>query len=68
MAGVMAGFARMCADAPGDAHLMLVGPDVSGVTDDPEGAGVLAECRDDVGGNSPRAVRARVHLAVDPHG
>ena len=43
MAGVMEGFARM--DGPTDAHLMLAGPDVSGVDDDPEGAEVLAECR-----------------------
>ena len=46
MAGVLTGFARMAADGPDDAHLMLAGPDVSGVTDDPEGAEVLAECRE----------------------
>ena len=45
MAGVLTGFIRMAADGPADAHLVLVGPDVSGVTDDPEGAAVLAECR-----------------------
>jgi trehalose synthase len=37
MAGVMKGFADHV-DGVGDAHLVLVGPDVSGVTDDPEGA------------------------------
>jgi trehalose synthase len=41
MPGVMAGFAG--ADLPGDVHLMLVGPAVTGVTDDPEGAEVLEE-------------------------
>jgi trehalose synthase len=42
MPGVMTGFAD--AGIPGDVHLMLVGPTVSGVTDDPEGAEVLNEC------------------------
>jgi trehalose synthase len=65
MSGVMAGFARMSADAPDDTHLMLVGPDVSGVADDPEGAGVLAECRERWHA-LPEAVRARVHLASIP--
>jgi len=41
MPGVMAGFAA--AGLPDDMHLMLVGPAVAGVTDDPEGAQVLAE-------------------------
>ena len=41
MPGVMAGFAS--AGLPDDMHLMLVGPAVAGVTDDPEGAEVLAE-------------------------
>jgi trehalose synthase len=42
MAGVMAAFGR--ADLPEDVHLMLAGPAVTGVTDDPEGAAVLGEC------------------------
>ena len=43
MAGVMEGFVRAVADDDLDgAHLMLAGPEVSGVTDDPEGAEVLA--------------------------
>ena len=66
MAGVMSGFVRAVADgAPGDTHLLLVGPAVTGVSDDPEGAAVLADCRagwralaDDM--------RARVHLASIP--
>jgi trehalose synthase len=43
MAGVLAGFAsRVCGRV--DADLALVGPEVDGVGDDPEGAAVLAEC------------------------
>jgi len=42
MPGVMAGFVR--ARLPDDVHLMLIGPAVTGVTDDPEGGEVLAEC------------------------
>ena len=55
----------MAADGPDDAHLMLVGPDVSGVTDDPEGADVLAECRA-LWSTVPDSVRRRVHLASIP--
>jgi trehalose synthase len=43
MAGVMTGFTEHGPAARG-AYLMLVGPSVSGVTDDPEGAEVYAEC------------------------
>jgi trehalose synthase len=46
-------------------HLMLAGPSVSGVTDDPEGAAVLEECREQWRA-LPDAVRARVHLAAIP--
>ena len=63
MPGVMKGFAG--APTADDVHLMLVGPDVSGVTDDPEGAEVLAECqatRQDL----PPGRRRRVHLASVP--
>lgn len=66
MAGVMEGFARWAASEPTtEAHLMLVGPAVAGVTDDPEGAEVLAECVEQWG-NLPPAVRPRVHLASIP--
>ena len=66
MAGVMEGFARAVADDDLDgAHLMLAGPDVSGVTDDPEGAEVLGECREEWN-HLPDAVRGRVHLASIP--
>ncbi len=43
MEGVMEGFVA-AAPAMVDAHLALVGPAVVGVTDDPEGAEVYAEC------------------------
>src|SRR5262249_32663600 len=43
MAGVMRGFAEHALPEQ-DAYLMLVGPSVSGVTDDPEGAEGYAEC------------------------
>ena len=65
MAGVLEGFVTMAADGRGDAHLMLVGPDVSGVTDDPEGAAVLAECRARWR-TVPESIRGRVHLASIP--
>lgn len=43
MAGVLEGFAEHVA-AHTKARLALVGPDVTAVTDDPEGRSVLAEC------------------------
>ncbi len=49
----------------GDAHLLLAGPSVAGVSDDPEGAEVLEEVkarRDEL----PDEKRARVHLASLP--
>lgn len=42
MPGVLAGFVDGAADT--GAHLILAGPNVSGVTDDPEGQEVLEEC------------------------
>jgi trehalose synthase len=65
MAGVLTGFVRMAAGGPDDAHLMLVGPDVSGVTDDPEGAEVFAECRAHWQ-TMPESMRRRVHLVSIP--
>ncbi len=64
--GVMEGFARLV--GPGDdggTHLALVGPDVSGVTDDPEGAEVLAEI-EEAWRNLPVHIRERVHLVSLP--
>jgi trehalose synthase len=62
-AGVLRAFADHLDD--GDAHLMLAGPSVAAVADDPEGAEVLGEVR-----AQRRAlgleVRQRVHLAQLP--
>jgi trehalose synthase len=65
MAGVLDAFVKMAAHGPDDAHLMLVGPDVTGVTDDPEGAAVFAECRARWA-TVPTAIRQRIHLASIP--
>jgi trehalose synthase len=63
MGGVLAGFVDHVS-AP-DAHLALVGPAVSGVSDDPEGEQVWSET---VAAWSalPRATRERVHLVTVP--
>ncbi len=66
MSGVMEGFALAVADDDLDgAHLILAGPDVSGVTDDPEGTEVLRDCTEEWN-HLPDAVRGRVHLASIP--
>jgi trehalose synthase len=65
MAGVLSAFVRMTASGPDDAHLMLVGPDVSAVSDDPEGSGVLADCRARWS-SLPYSIRARIHIACVP--
>jgi trehalose synthase len=65
MAGVLRGFANNVERLPADVHLLLVGPDVSGVTDDPEGAEVLAECRA-LWRRLPSPTRARSHLGCLP--
>ena len=65
MAGVLSAFADHVAPLSPRAHLMLVGPDVSGVTDDPEGAAVLADCRA-VWARLPEPVRRRCSLACIP--
>ena len=46
-------------------HLVIAGPDVEAVDDDPEGAEVLAEVRAALG-EMPGAVRERVHLVSLP--
>jgi trehalose synthase len=48
-----------------EAHLLLAGPSVAGVSDDPEGADVLTEVRTVLAG-LPAEVRSRVHLASLP--
>jgi trehalose synthase len=61
--GVMRGFVEHVAGD--DVHLVLAGPSVEAVTDDPEGAEVLAEARETLEGLEP-ARRARVHVACLP--
>jgi len=65
MAGVIEAFATMTLDGPDDAHLVLAGPDVSAVDDDPEGSAVFAECRARWS-VLPEASRSRIHLASIP--
>ncbi|MDQ2676970.1 MAG: glycosyltransferase, partial [Actinomycetota bacterium] len=60
--GVVSGFSRL---RHGEAHLLLAGPDVEAVSDDPEGAEVLAEVRRLREGLA-KDVRDRVHLACLP--
>jgi trehalose synthase len=62
-AGVLSAFADRVTDDR--AHLLLVGPSVEGVADDPEGAEVLQEVRAQRAA-LPEAMRARVHLAALP--
>jgi trehalose synthase len=62
MAGVLRAFADHITSP---AHLALVGPEVAGVTDDTEGAAVLAECIAAYDA-LPGPVQARVHLACLP--
>jgi len=64
MAGVMEGFARHVDRSLG-AHLLLVGPAVTGVADDPEAATVLDDCLRRWQA-LPHAARTRVHLACMP--
>jgi trehalose synthase len=63
MPGVMSGFAR--ADLPEDVHLLLVAPSVAGVSDDPEGEAVLAECLTEWEG-LPAGTKDRVSLISLP--
>jgi trehalose synthase len=61
--GVLGAFAEHLESE--DAHLLLAGPSVAGVSDDPEGAEVLEEVkanRDEL----PEEKRSRVHLASLP--
>ncbi len=62
--GVMQGFAEHVAPYS-DAHLVLAGPDVQGVADDPEGGQVLVDCIS-AWGQLRSETRSRVHLAVLP--
>lgn len=64
MAGVMLAFAEHVDRALG-AHLLLVGPAVTGVADDAEAADVLRECMD-LWHRLPHEARARITLACTP--
>jgi trehalose synthase len=64
MVGVMQAFAEHV-DPTLEAHLLLTGPSVTGIDDDPEGGRVLAECVA-AWHDLPATVRARVHLATVP--
>ncbi len=64
MPGVMSGFAERV-DPSLHAHLLLAGPAVTGVADDPEAAEVLEECTA-LWRELPHAARSRVHLACTP--
>jgi trehalose synthase len=64
MLGVMTGFAEYVDPALG-AHLVLSGPAVTAVADDPEAAEVLEECNA-LWRELPHVSRSRVHLACTP--
>jgi trehalose synthase len=63
-AGVMHGFAAVL-EAGHDAWLVLAGPSLGSVTDDPDGAAVLAEVEADWR-RQPATIRSRVLLACLP--
>jgi trehalose synthase len=62
--GVIEGFGRAAATRT-PAHLLLAGPDVSAVADDPEGLEVMRECIAHWEALPP-AIKERVHLAALP--
>ena len=62
--GVLRAFARHVREGL-DAHLLLVGPAVTSVTDDPEGAVVLAE-NIAAWERLPVATRRRIHIVSLP--
>ncbi|MDH3686981.1 MAG: glycosyltransferase, partial [Myxococcales bacterium] len=66
MKGVMLGFAKLCeSDCPVRPELVLGGPDVRLVADDPEGAEVF-ESVVEAWRELPEGIRNRVHLASFP--
>ena len=64
MSGVMRGFAEYI-DGVRDAHLVLAGPAVTAVADDPEGGQVLQDCWTEWR-QLPHALRHRVQLTCIP--
>jgi trehalose synthase len=66
MKGVMEGFAYLCdGKCAVQPELVLAGPNVSAVLDDPEGAAVFDEV-EETWRHLPHAIRNRVHLASLP--
>jgi trehalose synthase len=65
MHGVLIGFVKRLPELHRGTHLLLAGPDVDGVTDDPEGEQVLSECMA-AWSDLPGPARERVHLACLP--
>jgi trehalose synthase len=64
--GVLEAFvAHVRGEGGGEPHLLLAGPDVAAVADDPEGAEVFAEV-ERAWSALPRHERRRVHLALRP--
>ena len=61
-AGVLEAFAEHV-DGSEEPHLLLAGPDVKAVADDPEGAGVFTEVEASWS-SLPRRIRRRVHLVL----
>jgi trehalose synthase len=64
MSGVLTAFADRLAELD-PAHLLLVGPPVDDVTDDPGGAEVLGDCLQ-AWRHLPASARGRVHIASIP--
>ncbi|MGA2455388.1 MAG: glycosyltransferase [Solirubrobacteraceae bacterium] len=64
-AGVIAAFAEYVHAEDDEPHLVLAGPDVTAVADDPEGKEVFEEV-DAIWSGLPRRIRRRVHLALLP--
>lgn len=65
MEGVLRGFADNLSRLPEDAHLVLAGPDVTGVSDDPEGSEVLGSCLE-LRASMDTSIRRRIHLTALP--
>jgi trehalose synthase len=63
--GVIEFFADAVADHEPDVHLLVAGPSVEGVSDDPEGAEIVEECRK-LRESLPSEIQQRVHLMCSP--
>ena len=63
--GVMRGFAEHVAPRTQEVHLVLAGPAVAAVSDDPEGQEVLHECKAEWD-SIPSEIQPRIHLACLP--